>query len=254
MRRCTLALGLGMFLAASSGCSGGSGNPDATLTLTGTSTVTGGPDAGSGATTPATSTATSTRTTTGSTATSTRTTTTTTSSSSSTTTVSSTATGTGTGRCNYPECATKLFTGCTIEGCGGGCVTEQGMLCGATACAQPPTSEPTAVYSNTCHGNGVKTLNTVDIKAETSVTTVKKNGRVCYSIEMPYSSGTTTGITMILKNGSGATVGTYVIDTKDKTATITCTGGSPVVVPLDCVSSSTSSTSCPACTTGTCTR
>jgi len=110
--------------------------------------------------------------------------------------------------------------------------------------------------SNICYGNGVKALTTIDMRNPTAmvaVTTVKKNGKVCYSYEMPYSSATGTAVTMILKNGSGATVGTYVINPTARTATITCTGGSPVVVSLDCVSSSSSGTDCPPCTTGTCT-
>jgi hypothetical protein len=84
------------------------------------------------------------------------------------------------------------------------------------------------------------------------VTTVKKNGTACYSFETQYSKSTATLLPMVLKNPGGTTVANYVLDSTNGTATITCSGGSPVVVPLDCGSPLPDGATV-SCTMGTCT-
>ena len=161
----------------------------------------------------------------------------------------------GTGACAYPACYTDLLSGCLP---GGTCVQQSGYMCGAVACPEPLTSSPTSMISNLCYGNGVKNLTSVDLTntaSMVSVTTVTKNGTVCYSYEMPYAGATSTSMTMVFKNSAGATVVTYMVNGTDRTATITCTGKSPVVVSLDCGSTPDAGTSSDAgtgCTTGTC--
>jgi hypothetical protein len=83
------------------------------------------------------------------------------------------------------------------------------------------------------------------------VTTVRKNGTECYSFETEYSAGSSTSWPVVLMNPAGTTVATYVIDSTDGTATITCAGGSPVVVASDCGSPSPAGSTVP-CTQGTC--
>jgi hypothetical protein len=113
--------------------------------------------------------------------------------------------------------------------------------------------------SNVCYSNGVKSLTTVDLTNPTSassVTTVTKNGTTCYSYETPFSVGSSNSATMTYKDAAGATVVTVAINGTTKTETITCTGGSPVVVSLDACGSSTDAGSSAdggaGCTTGTC--
>jgi hypothetical protein len=162
---------------------------------------------------------------------------------------------TGTGACAYPACYTDLLSSCIP---GGTCVQQSGYMCGAVACPEPLTSVPTSMISNVCYSNGVKNLTSIDMTSTASmvsVTTVTKNGTLCYSYEMPYAAATSTSATMVFKNSAGATVVTYVISSTDRTATITCTGKSPVVVSLDCGSTpdgGTSSDGGTGCTTGTC--
>ena len=91
-----------------------------------------------------------------------------------------------------------------------------------------------------------------DTASTNMVTTVKKNGTECYSFETQYSESTATLLPMVLKNSTGTTVADYVPDSSDGTATITCSGGSPVVVSLDC-GSSLPDGSTVSCTTVTCT-
>jgi hypothetical protein len=127
-------------------------------------------------------------------------------------------------------------------------------MCGATVCAQPLAAVPTRMFNYMCYGNGVTVSTTVDMTnptSQTSIQTYKKNGTVCYSVEMPLSVATANSVTMVIKNPAGATVATYVVNQTARTVTITCTGGSPSVVSLDCMTSSSADGGTP-CTTGTC--
>jgi hypothetical protein len=97
-----------------------------------------------------------------------------------------------------------------------------------------------------------------DPAAASSVITVTKNGTTCYSYETPFSVGSGSSATVVYKNAAGATVVTIAMNTTAKTETITCAGGSPVVVSFDACGSSTDAGSSAAdggagCTTGTCT-
>jgi hypothetical protein len=110
------------------------------------------------------------------------------------------------------------------------------------------------MFNYMCYGNGVTVSTTADMTNPTSMTSVqvyKKNGTVCYSVEMPLSAAGPNSVTMVIKNPAGATVATEVFDQTARTVTITCTGGSPVVVSLDCMTSSSTDGGTP-CTTGTC--
>ena len=79
------------------------------------------------------------------------------------------------------------------------------------------------VLSTLCYSNGVRVLNT-DYSGSAR-TIVMKNGTTCFTQE-DYS---------IIRGPTGTVVATCVTDYVANTATITCVGGSPVVVSLDCM-------------------
>jgi hypothetical protein len=111
------------------------------------------------------------------------------------------------------------------------------------------------MFDYLCYYNGVTVTTTVDMTnpvSQTSIQVYKKNGAVCYSVEMPLSAATGNSVTMVIKNPAGDTVATEVFNQTAWTVTITCTGGSPVVVSLDCMTSSSADGGTP-CTPGTCT-
>jgi hypothetical protein len=156
-----------------------------------------------------------------------------------------TGTGGGSGSCSFPSCYIDLLSTCVPSG----------------TCVQQTTTTyaPVMMTSNMCYSNGVKVLmnvNMTDPSSASSVTTVTKNGTTCYSYETPFSAGSGSSATVVYKNVAGATVVTIAINATAKTETITCAGGSPVVVSLDACGSSVdggSSTDGGAgCTTGTC--
>jgi hypothetical protein len=124
-------------------------------------------------------------------------------------------------------------------------------MCGATPCPQPLGTLPTSIIANQCYGNGITAVEVTDTASTNTVTTVKKNGTVCYSYETQYSAASASTLPMVLKNPAGNTVVTSVIDSTAGTATVTCTGGSPVAMSLDCLSSTPAGDTA-TCTTGTC--
>lgn len=263
MRKQTLAPTLAILLAI--GCGGGGGSTADANTQTGTATTTtnqvdapqSGPESGGAATSTGIN-ATATGTGTGTSATGTKTSTGTSATGTATGTgTGATGTGTGTGTggtgaCNFPSCFNDLVAGCNP---GGTCIEQSGYMCGTTVCPQPPTSVPTSMFTYLCYSNGVTVATTVDMTnpaSMISIETYKKNGTVCYSVEMPVSAANPNSIAEIVKDPSGTTVATYVINQTARTVTITCTGGSPSVVSLDCLTSSSRDGGTP-CTTGTCT-
>jgi hypothetical protein len=150
-------------------------------------------------------------------------------------------------------CYNDLVSSCAPNGA---CVEQAGYMCGATVCPEPLTGVPmpTSMFNYRCNANGVTVSTTADMTNPTSMTSVqlyKKNGTVCYSVEMPLSAATANSVTMVIKNPAGATVATYTVNQTANTVTITCTGGSAVVVSLDCMKSSSADGGTP-CTTGTC--
>lgn len=270
MRRLEAVFTLGVFLAVACGCGGGSGKNGDAGTQTATTTATSsqldaavsGADSGGAVTSTATSTpitatnsgtmtgtgATATTTSTGTGGTATKTTTAT----SATATATSTGTG-GTGACNVPLCYKDLVSSCVPNGA---CVEQRGYMCGATVCPEPLTGVPmpTSMFNYMCYANGVTVSTTADMTnptPQTSIQTYRKNGTVCYSVEMPLSLATANSVTMLIKTPAGATVATEVFNQTARTVTITCAGGSPVVVSLDCMTSSSADGGTP-CTTGTC--
>ena len=124
-------------------------------------------------------------------------------------------------------------------------------MCGATPCPQPLGSPPTSIIANQCYGSGITAVEVTDGATTNTVTTVKKNGTLCYSYETQYALATLTSVPIVLKNPAGTAVATSAIDDTNGTATVTCTGGSAVAVSLDCLSS-TPAGGTGTCTTGTC--
>ena len=221
-------------------------------TAAGGATATGGTPAGASATVgtgtgTATATGTGTSTATATVGTGTRTATATVGTGTATTSTTS-----GTGACNVPLCLNDLVSSCAPDGA---CVEQKGYMCGATVCPDPLTSAPTSMFNYMCYANGVHVSTTADMTnptSQTSIQTYKKNGTVCYSVEMPLSMATATSVTMVVKNPAGATLATEVFNQTARTVTITCTGGgSPAVVSLDCLTTSSADGGTP-CTTGTC--
>jgi hypothetical protein len=155
----------------------------------------------------------------------------------------------GTASCNYPACYANPVSGCIPVG---DCVEQRVAMCGATACPQPLGILPSSIIANRCYGNGITAVEVTDTASTDMVTTVSKNGTVCYAYETQYSAASLTSLPMVLKNPAGTTVATYEIDSADGTATVTCSGGSPVVVSLDCGSSLVDSSTVLPCTQGTC--
>jgi hypothetical protein len=153
-------------------------------------------------------------------------------------TAGTTGTG-GTGACSLPSCYTALISTCIP---GGTCVEQMGFT----------TSPPISTTTNLCYGNGVKVLTSTVMTGTTPgtpVTTVTNGGTLCYSYEMPLSQAGENSATMVFKNAAGAIVATNATNGVARTVTITCTGGSPVVVSLDCFPSTDGGTPC---TQGTC--
>ena len=265
MCRLKLAFTLGIFLAVAGGCSGGSGSsadasaPPATgqggvlaaggATASGGVAATGGaiPTGGTGGRTVTGGVTAAGGTRTGGSATGGRTSTATGG------TGTGTGTGTsGTGACGVPACYTDLFSKCIPDGT---CVQQLGYMCGATVCPDPLTSMPTSMFNYSCYSNGVKILFDSDMTnpaSMTAITTVTKNSVVCYTSELLASQASADSVTTVVKNPAGDTVLTYSINTVARTETITCAGGSPVVISLDCFTSS-STDGGTRCTTGTCT-
>jgi hypothetical protein len=147
--------------------------------------------------------------------------------------------GTSAGTCDYPQCYIDLVKPCAPEG----------------ACIQQTSISTSGVSSNLCYANGVKVLTTTDlsiITAPTTVVTVKNAGGLCYTMEAPYSLTSTT-VTYTMKNAAGVTVATLAADPLTNTTTITCVGGTPVVVSSDCDEPGADAGSGGAtCTEGTC--
>ena len=233
----------------------GTGTGTATATGTGTSTATATVGTGTSTATATFGTGTRTATATAGTGTGTATATVGTGTRTATATVgtgtATTSTTSGTGACNVPLCLNDLVSSCAPDGA---CVEQKGYMCGATVCPEPFTSAPTSMFNYMCYANGVHVSTTADMTnptSQTSIQTYKKNGTVCYSVEMPLSMATATSVTMVVKNPAGATLATEVFNQTARTVTITCTGGSPAVVSLDCLTPSSADGGTP-CTTGTC--
>lgn len=145
-------------------------------------------------------------------------------------TITGTGTGTGTNTgtgipdgCNAPSCLTTLYGDCAAPS--GTCVEQ---------------SDAATMSSNICFSNGAKMITSMD--ATGMVTTFKNGSKVCFSMVADLTSmigliGGEGTMTIALKNGAGATVGTISSDANGQT-TMTCAGGSPVVLNAACNDSS----------------
>jgi len=140
----------------------------------------------------------------------------------------STDTG-NTGNCDYPKCFVDLVKGCAPTA--------------AESCVdQTSTIGTTGTSTAICYDNGVKQLTettlTFDIgtmtMSGTTVSSWKNAAGLCYSMEAPYSTTSIGSLTYTVKNATGVTVATLVIDATAGTQTITCTGQAPVVLPKNC--------------------
>jgi hypothetical protein len=146
--------------------------------------------------------------------------------------------------CGYPACYLDLISPCAPDGA---CVDQTTETCGASAC-----STPTTVTTNLCFDNGAKEqveIDRSDPSTFTMTSTWKKDSTVCCTITGTYSTAATTS-TFAVKNAAGTTVATVVDDMTAQTVTITCAGGSPVVVAMACLNPDGGTLS--ACTTGIC--
>ena len=145
--------------------------------------------------------------------------------------------GPGAGGCSCLDTLVAVMEGCQPSGT---CI-EQAV--GTTA-------------ANVCYSNGVKiriSVTSLPTDAMSMTMSVKK-GAVCYSMVM---TETESGdMTMVFKNGTGATIATLGTNENDE-RTVTCPGGSPSVITSACSTqaSSAGTLSNPPttdCTTGTC--
>jgi hypothetical protein len=152
--------------------------------------------------------------------------------------------------CGYPACYLDLLLPCMPEGA---CVEQTTTMCGATACPTSSTTTPTGMTTSVCFDNGVKMLVDIDMSNPLAVTangTLKKGSAVCYTTVVGPYSQSTVAPTATVKNAAGTTVATVVTDLTAGTETITCVGGSPVVVPMGCGGRPDGGTS--SCTKGIC--
>jgi hypothetical protein len=139
--------------------------------------------------------------------------------------------------CGVPACYLDLVLACMPDGA---CVRQTTTMCGASVCPTPSTTTPTAVMSNMCFDNGVKILMEMDTSnplATTATDTVKKGSAVCFTTVSGPVSSDSRAVPVTVKNAAGTTVATVVVDMTARTETITCVGGSSVVVSMDCGSS-----------------
>jgi hypothetical protein len=130
--------------------------------------------------------------------------------------------------CNAPSCYADLMQGCKP----------------GDTCVQQTNGYDTAQ----CYDNGVKVVVTVDTKAATRSTVVMNGTRVCYRLDYDLVA-LLTGAAVVgyIRDGSGATVATLGDDVSGR-STVTCNGGSPVVLNQACDANSGAAP----CTAGTC--
>jgi hypothetical protein len=127
----------------------------------------------------------------------------------------------------------------------------------ATDTCTQSTAMSTAIIVNECYSSGVKMQISMTADMASMTMTAKSGSSVCYSMVVGGLTGDV--MTIAVKNGSGATVGTIGMDSTTSVETITCPGGTPTVVDATCGSSSgvaasvPGSTSTATCTDGVCT-
>ena len=125
------------------------------------------------------------------------------------------------GSCNLPSCLTDLETDCTPSG----------------ACTQTMNFTTGSVYS--CYANGVIVAETTNA-SNNQLLTVKNRTSTCYTIGFNFysmGSGDTTN-TSTVDNGSDAAVATILETVPEaggnNTFSVTCKGGTPVVLNDSC--------------------
>ena len=131
----------------------------------------------------------------------------------------------------------------------------QGCLPAGTCVMQTTGSvQSLSLGSNSCYSNGVKTVITETVTATGEVTvtsTVSKNGTVCFS-EVVSGTAADPNPVISVKNGAGTTVATVTNSADGNSSVVTCTGGTPVVLPDGCDFSGVMDMTTGDCTDGVC--
>jgi len=120
----------------------------------------------------------------------------------------------GTAICNAPACYAELLQDCLPAG----------------ACSRQASGPSTSQ----CYANGVKVIASVDTAASTLSTLVKKGESICYQLDYDLVA-LLNGSPIVgrIRNGGGGTVATLGDDVSGR-STVTCLGGSPVVLNEGC--------------------
>ena len=126
---------------------------------------------------------------------------------------------------------------------------------GATDTCTQQVSMSSAIVMNECYSNGVKMQISAGMDMSSMTATVKSGTSVCYSMLVGGLTGNV--MTIVVRDGSGTTVGTMAQDSTTGLATITCPGGAPTIDDGSCgVGNMTSTGTVPgggaSCSTGIC--
>lgn len=106
---------------------------------------------------------------------------------------------------------------------------------------------------NACYSNGVKSIGTetIDIATQTGTfnVAVSKGGTLCYT---ETADATADSPVISIKNPAGTTVATFTASADGTGTMVTCTGGTPVVLPDGCEFSGVMDMTTGDCTDGVC--
>jgi hypothetical protein len=129
--------------------------------------------------------------------------------------------------CNFPSCMAALGAACIPDG---DCVSQVGTT-----------------SLSVCYANGLRYAETVAIggAGSTAAITASNGPTPCFTGSATASSLIGSAVTFTLKNPAGAEIATMTQDIATGATSITCKGGSPVVLNAACSGGGV-------CTIGTC--
>jgi hypothetical protein len=129
--------------------------------------------------------------------------------------------------CNFPSCMTALGASCIPDG---DCVSQVGTT-----------------SLNVCYANGLRYAEIVALggAGSTAAITASNGPTACFTGSATASSLIGNAVTFTLKNPAGTEIATMTQDIATGATSITCKGGSPVVLNAACSGGG-------ACTIGTC--
>jgi hypothetical protein len=129
--------------------------------------------------------------------------------------------------CNFPSCVAALGAACIPDG---DCVSQVGTT-----------------SLNVCYANGLRYTETVALggAGSTAAITASNGPTACFTGSATASSLIGNAVTFTLKNPAGAEIATMTQDIATGATSITCKGGSPVVLNAACSGGGV-------CTIGTC--